>query len=167
MSKNYARESILFVAFVSTVIAANWAVNRFGVIPVGFGLMAPAGVVFVGLAFSLRDALQERTNLWIVLVAITAGALVSAIISPVLALASASAFLVSETADSIVYTILRGFGRTLAMVVSNIVGAVLDSIIFLSIAFGSLAFLPGQVFGKVAMLVPVLAFRGIRSFHKG
>jgi cadmium resistance protein CadD (predicted permease) len=32
------------VAFVLTIIAANWLVSHFGIVPVGLGLMAPAGV---------------------------------------------------------------------------------------------------------------------------
>ena len=49
----------LTALFAGTVVAANWAVNRYGIVPVGFGLMAPAGVYFAGLAFGLRDAVHE------------------------------------------------------------------------------------------------------------
>jgi hypothetical protein len=34
----------LFVAYVAAVPVANWLVDRFGVVPVGFGLRAPAAV---------------------------------------------------------------------------------------------------------------------------
>ena len=37
-------------AYLATIVAANWAVVHFGVIPVGFGLLAPAGVYFVSAA---------------------------------------------------------------------------------------------------------------------
>ena len=50
---------ILTAAFAGTVIGANWALAEFGIINIGFGLAAPAGVLFAGLAFGLRDALHE------------------------------------------------------------------------------------------------------------
>ena len=48
------------VLYVATIFAANWAIAAFGVVPVGFGLMAPAGVYFAGLAFTFRDLTQEK-----------------------------------------------------------------------------------------------------------
>ena len=43
------------LTLVATVFAANCAINRFGIVSVGFDLHAPAAVYFAGLAFSLRD----------------------------------------------------------------------------------------------------------------
>ena len=40
---------------------------------------------------------------------------------------------------------------TLAIVLSGLVGSVIDSVIFLSLAFGSLDFIVGQVVGKLWM----------------
>ena len=74
-------------------------------------------------------------------------------------LASAAAFLFSEIADLIVFTPLQKRGLVLAAVVSSIVGLVIDSIIFLQLAFGSLDFVAGQIVGKVWMVliaIPVL-----------
>ena len=51
---------IFLLLYIATIFAANWAIATFGVVPVGFGLMAPAGVYFAGLAFTLRDLTQER-----------------------------------------------------------------------------------------------------------
>jgi uncharacterized PurR-regulated membrane protein YhhQ (DUF165 family) len=42
------------------------------------------------------------------------------------------------------------------VVASNVVGAVVDSALFLWLAFGSLAFIEGQIIGKVAMTVVAL-----------
>ena len=44
--------------YVATVIAANAAIQHYGIVPVGFGYAAPAGVYFVGLALVLRDYVQ-------------------------------------------------------------------------------------------------------------
>ena len=43
------------VGYIATIFAANWAISTFGIIPVGFGLLALAGVYFAGLTFTLRD----------------------------------------------------------------------------------------------------------------
>jgi uncharacterized PurR-regulated membrane protein YhhQ (DUF165 family) len=137
--------------YVGTVFAANWAITRFGMVPVGFGLLAPAGVYFAGLAFTLRDLTHEALGRRAVLLAILAGAVCSALISPQLALASATAFLLSELADYAVYTPLREKNWLAAVTLSNTVGLVVDSVIFLALAFGSLQFLPGQIVGKAWM----------------
>jgi uncharacterized PurR-regulated membrane protein YhhQ (DUF165 family) len=146
-------EMIPLLGYIAVIVLANWAISAFGVVPVGFGLIAPAGVYFAGLAFTLRDLVQEQLGrLWTV-VAIVAGAAVSALISPQFALASGLAFLLSELADFAVYTPLRQRHWLAAVTLSNTVGLIVDSALFLSLAFGSLEFLAGQVVGKLWMTV--------------
>ena len=150
----------LGVAFVATIFLANWAISTFGTVPVGFGLAAPAGVYFAGLAFTLRDLLHESAGPRAVFIAILIGAALSAIVSPAFAIASATAFLFSELADFAVYTPLRRRRWLTAVIASNLVGLVVDSILFLWLAFGSLTYLTGQVVGKAwmtALAVVVLA----------
>jgi queuosine precursor transporter len=142
---------ITLVGYILTIFAANLAITMIGIVPVGFGLVAPAGVYFAGLAFSLRDALQETLGRRWVIAAILLGALVSAGLSAQLALASGLAFLFSELADFAVYTPLRRKSWLGAVVASNTVGVVVDSALFLWLAFGSLGFLPGQIVGKLWM----------------
>lgn len=144
------------VLYIATIFGANWAIATFGLVPVGFGLLAPAGVYFAGLAFTLRDLTQERLGARAVVVAILAGAALSAVVSPAFAVASGVAFLASEAADFAVYTPLRARGRPLALAVSNVVGLVIDSALFLLLAFGSLEFLAGQIVGKAWMTVLAL-----------
>ena len=148
---------ITLVGYIVTIFAANLAITLFGVVPVGFGLMAPAGVYFAGLAFSLRDGLQETLGRRWTVAAIIIGALVSTGLSAQLALASGLAFLFSELADFMVYTPLRQRSWLGAVVASNTVGTVVDSALFLWLAFGSLAFLPGQIVGKLWMTALAVA----------
>lgn len=144
--------------FVLTVWAANWAISRWGLVPVGFGLTAPAGVYFAGLAFTLRDVTHRTLGRWAVVAAIGVGALLSLLVSSRFALASATAFLVSETADFAVYEPVRRNGWLPAVLASNLVGLAVDSVLFLWLAFGSLAFLEGQIVGKAWMtLAGILA----------
>lgn len=148
---------ITLAGYILTIFAANLAITVIGIVPVGFGLMAPAGVYFAGLAFSLRDALQETQGRRWVIGAIAIGALVSAGLSAQLALASGLAFLFSELADFIVYTPLRHRSWLGAVVASNTVGVIVDSALFLWLAFGSLDFLVGQVVGKLWMTALTIA----------
>lgn len=158
------KRALLLAGLVGTVVAANWAVTSYGVVPVGFGLAAPAGVYLAGLAFTLRDLLHDIGGRWWVLAAIAAGAAVSvAVAPPALAVASGLAFAVSELADMAVYTPLRERRWLLAVAASNVVGLIVDSVLFLAVAFGSLAFLPGQLVGKawitVVAVMVLAAFR--------
>ncbi len=147
------------VAYVGTILAANWAVDRFGIVPVGFGYKGPAAVYIVGLAFTLQDVVHELLGAAAVFVAILAGAVLSLLVSPAFAVASAAAFLVSELTDLAVYSPLRERRPLLALGLSNTVGLVLDSLIFLWLAFGSLEFLPGQIIGKAWMTALALLLR--------
>lgn len=140
-------------AYVATIIAANWAISTFGFVPVGFGFSAPAGVYFAGLAFTFRDLTQERLGRRWTIAAIVAGAGLSAGLSPALGVASGVAFLSSELSDLAVYTPLRRKRWLLAVGASNTVGFVVDSALFLTLAFGSLEFLTGQLLGKAYMTV--------------
>lgn len=157
------------VGYIATIFAANWAIQQYGLVPVGFGLQAPAGVYFAGLAFTLRDLTQDRLGKDWTLIAIAAGAMLSALVSPAFALASGVAFLVSELADFAVYTPLRERGRwVLAVGLSGVVGAVIDSALFLWLAFGSLEFLAGQVVGKTGItLAAVGVLWGGRTAVRG
>jgi uncharacterized PurR-regulated membrane protein YhhQ (DUF165 family) len=138
-------------AYIATIFAANWAIDRYGPVSVGFGLMAPAGVYFAGLAFSLRDVTQNTLGRRAVVMAIVIGGIASAFVNRDFARASAIAFLVSEFADFAVYTPLQERGWLRAVVASNVVGFFFDSVLFLWLAFHSLHFLPGQLVGKAWM----------------
>lgn len=150
-----------FVVYIATVVAANWMISVVGLVPVGFGLVAPAGVYAAGLALTTRDLTQDSLGQRWVIVAIVAGAALSALLSPALALASGAAFLVSEVADFAVYTPLRQRRWLIAIVASNAVGALIDSALFLWLAFGTLDFLVGQLVGKGWATLGAVLFLGV------
>lgn len=158
--------------YIGTVFAANYFIEHIGVqtlpagphtIPVGFGYRAPSGVLWAGLAFTLRDVVQSMLGKWWVVNSILTGAALSYVVAPSLAWASACAFLVSETFDFVVYTPLVERRHFIpAVVLSNTVGLLVDTFIFLWLAFESLTFWQGQVVGKawmtglaLAVLVPI------------
>lgn len=97
--------------------------------------------------------------------AIFAGAALSAFFAPTaLVIASVSAFLISEMSDFFVYAPLRKRNVTAAILASGIVGSIVDSAVFLFIAFGSLDFIAGQIVGKV--WITILAAAAVYIFTK-
>lgn len=144
---------IYLLGYIATIVLANWFIQAFGIWPIGFGLYAPAGVLWVGVSFTMRDLTQEALGKRWVLLAILIGAALSAFVSLQFALASGVAFLVSELADFAVYTPLRARNWLGAVALSNTVGLVLDSALFLWLAFGSLDFIWGQIVGKGYMTI--------------
>jgi uncharacterized PurR-regulated membrane protein YhhQ (DUF165 family) len=162
-----------FVVFLALIPLANWMIHNVGtvcvpngpcLVPVAPGLMAPSGVLTIGVALVLRDVVQRCLGLWAGLLAILIGSALSGFIAPgSLVIASCLAFLLSELADCAVYTPLQRRQLVLAVVASSIVGLVVDSVVFLWLAFGSLAYLPGQVVGKLwAVLLAVPLVRLLR-----
>ncbi len=153
------KKALPIVGFIATILAANYVTTEFGLIPVGFGLMATAGTYFAGLAFVLRDSVQDAVGKWGAFAAVIAGALLSYFISdPFIALASGVAFAVSELADLAIYTPLRKRGYLRSAVASNVVGAVLDTLLFLWIAGFPVTHLTvtGQVVGKLTVTLAVV-----------
>lgn len=157
---NKLRLIILALSYLGVILAANWALETWGMISIGFGLMAPAGVFFAGLSFGLRDALQESHGRLLTIALIFVGAGLSWFISPAFAVASGTAFLFGELADFAVYTPLREKRWATAVIASNIVGSILDSVLFLWLAFGTAALtwsgIAGLTLGKFYMILPAL-----------
>jgi uncharacterized PurR-regulated membrane protein YhhQ (DUF165 family) len=169
VSQQRRSEGLLYLAlFTLTIPAANWMIGHVGtvcppqspcLVPVAPGLMAPSGVVMIGLALVLRDLVQRRLGLAAAVGAIMVGAALSAVLAPpAIVLASASAFLLSELADLLVYTPLQRRGFVRAVLASSLVGLVVDSAVFLYVAFGNLDFLAGQVVGKAWMVLLAIPF---------
>lgn len=148
---------IASIAFLSTIVGANWALATFGIVPLlGTSMMVPAGVYFAGLAFGLRDAVQELGGRTWTVGLIVVGAGLSWFIEPTFAIASGTAFLLSELADFAIYTPLRERQWVGAVIASNLVGAVVDSLLFLWLAFGSIQFWQSNTIGKALMTVPAI-----------
>lgn len=135
-------------ALVLCVLAANWLTSNVGLVPAGFGLMVTAGTWTAGLALGLRDVLHDHGGIRWVLATIAAGIALSAVLADGrIALASAVAFGVAELLDLAVYAPLRKRQWHTAVFASNTVGAVADTLLFLTIAGFGLA--PQLVFGQL------------------
>jgi uncharacterized PurR-regulated membrane protein YhhQ (DUF165 family) len=182
MNRRKAEGLVYFLAFIACIPTANWMVGHLGTVCVPGGLclvpvwpwghngplMAPSGVLMIGIALVLRDLVQRRLGRAVSLLAIVAGAALSAAVAPpALVLASGAAFLLSELADFAVYTPLQQRGLVLAVLASSVVGLIADSFLFLWLAFGSLEFLEGQIVGKLLMVLLALpVVRWIRQHEQ-
>lgn len=160
-------EGGLFLAlFALTIPAANWLIGHVGttcapngpcLIPVAPGVVGPSGVVMVGAALVLRDLVQRRLGPLAGLLAIGIGGAISGLVAQsAIVMASVTAFLLSELVDFSIYTPLQRRRFVLAVVVSSLAGLIVDSVIFLYLAFGSLDFLLGQIIGKAWMVLLAL-----------
>lgn len=165
--------TIALACFLACIPLANWLIGHVGtvcvpqgpcLVPVLPGLLAPSGVLAAGAALVLRDVVQRCLGAGWGIAAIVLGSALSALLAPgPLVAASALAFLLSEATDFAVYTPLQRRGLLLAVVASSCVGLVVDSVVFLWLAFGSLDFLAGQVVGKAwAVLFSVPLIRWLR-----
>lgn len=167
---------LALVAYVLTVIAANYAIKHWGTavapgaphtLPVGWGYRAPSGVYFVALALVLRDYVQwswdgsTRTREWLTpgkglaLLGLAVGAGLSYLVADAsIAKASALAFAASELIDFVLFTLTAPdhaghptrWGA--AVWIGGAAGLVADTFIFLEVAFHSDAFWQGQILGK-------------------
>lgn len=155
---------VLFAGYAATIAGANWATTLWSAVAVA-GLHIPAGALFAGLAFTVRDLLQDAVGTGTTLLAIALGAALSGLVAePRIALASAAAFAVSELVDLAVYTPLRDRSRLAAVGLSNAVGLLVDSLLFLPLAFGSLTYLAGQLVGKtITTVLAVAVLAGARA----
>jgi uncharacterized PurR-regulated membrane protein YhhQ (DUF165 family) len=163
---------LLVAAFAATVPAANWLIGNVGTVcipqgpcllPVGFGLTAPSGVLVIGLALVLRDMVHEAGGAKAAIAAIFIGGILSAFFAPpALVLASVLAFVLAELTDMFVYSPLRERRLGLAVFASGAVGALVDSAVFLMLAFESLEYVEGQVVGKLWMSLLAFAFIAAR-----
>ena len=135
------RTAIAVTIFLAGVVTANMIASRFGPNAVPF-----VTFFFIGLDLSLRDFLQLTMKRWSMFSMIIAGGLISYLMFPEagrIAVASASAFTFAALVDWTIFAIVRG-RWILRANVSNAFGAVADSTMFMTLAFG--AFMPVEIF---------------------
>ena len=155
-----SKKVISVVSFIACVVLANYLTATYGLIPVGFGLVAAAGTYAAGLTFVFRDLIHEAGGRRLAIAAIADGALLSWVVaSPALAVASGVTFLVAELFDLAVYVPLRKRGLLIAVLVSNVVGFTIDTFLFLYLAGFPITgpVVAGQLLAKATMTALGLA----------
>lgn len=140
--------------YLAAIVAANLSVTMFNpdvIIPINAFLL-------IGLDLSLRDKLHDRweyNHLKLrMLGLIAAGGVISWLANPaagMIAVASTAAFTSAAVADGLIYGAAKRFGYTLRSNMSNVAGAVVDSLVFPIVAFGGLS--PGLALKMVVAKV--------------
>jgi uncharacterized PurR-regulated membrane protein YhhQ (DUF165 family) len=165
------RGAAALATYITAIAAANWLTARHGEVPVGLGLVVTAGTYAAGAALLLRDVVQETCGARWVFAGIAAGALITAATSPALAVASTAAFVLAELLDTAVYTPLREHGWARAALASGCVGALVDTLAFLTLAGFpiTVSSVGGQLVGKAvwATALPVAALIAVRRVRRG
>lgn len=165
--RRFTRLTLLVVAYVGSIVTANWTSTHLPTVDVG-PLIVPAGTMLAGTTFTLRDLLHDTLTTQGVAVAIAVGAGLSLLLAtPQIAVASVVAFATSELVDTVVYARLRARSWLRATVGSNIAGLLFDSALFVPLAFGTFAAIPGQVLGKtIATGLTVAVVQIARAHHR-
>lgn len=164
--------AVLAVLYVGLVVLANWLASKYTITVPFTTYLAPAGVLCIGAVLVIRDWLNQlvRTRAVIVLMLIAGVASYAIGVAAgwtslqKIAVASLVAFLVSETIELLVFLPVRRRSLTAGVALSATVGNAIDSYLFLTIAFGSLAFFWGNFIGKMEMIAVGVALTAIRRF---
>lgn len=166
-----------FVAAMAVVVAASNYLVQFPVNQFGLGELLTWGAFTYPVAFLVNDLTNRRFGPAAARKVVLAGFLLAVALSiwlasPRIAIASGSAFLVAQLLDVSVFNAFRGQTWWRAPFVSTMIGSVVDTLLFFSIAFaarfaildtgfgledGSLAF-PVSWFGAQVPLWVSLAF---------
>lgn len=139
------------ILYIAAIITANITTAAFAPTHI-LGLIVPAGSWLIGLTFIMRDWVQHeygrRTTYAVIGLALVLSAVVAIWQGNGLSivLASAAAFLVSESADTEVYTRLK-LPLHYRVFWSGVAGGVLDSVIFVLIA----GFPPQAIIGQAVV----------------
>lgn len=133
--------------YAAAMIGANLIVAAFGPWVMPFN-----GFFLIGLDLALRDWLHFRLRMWQMGALIAATGLLTYLLNPAaqnIAIASGVAFAIAAVADWLVFVKMPGtwFQRSAS---SNVAGALVDSVLFPLIAFGSLSVAPVLFAAKVA-----------------
>lgn len=152
-------------AYVAAIVLVNWLFDVLPIVETPLGAWPPASIV-VGFVLILRDFAQREVGHYVLMAMLAAGVITYFMVDPFIAFASVSAFLVSETADWIVYTVTKRPLRD-RILASSAVSSPLDSVVFLGlIGFLSPASFMLQTISKfagAAVIWAVLRHRASRA----
>ena len=166
-----------FVAAMAVVVAASNYLVQFPVTQFGLGEILTWGAFTYPVAFLVNDLTNRRFGAAAARKVVLAGFVLAVLLSiwlasPRIAIASGTAFLVAQLLDVSVFNVFRGQVWWRAPFISTLIGSVVDTLLFFSIAFaarfafldtgfgledGSLAF-PVSWFGAQVPLWVSLAF---------
>jgi len=116
--------------YIVLIVAVNWLFTVLPLVDLPGGDKWPPASLVVGLIFVARDFAQREIGHRVIIAMLVAGALSYIMASPYVAMASVTAFLISEFADWAVYSFTgRPFSQRILL--SSLIATPLDSAVFL------------------------------------
>jgi queuosine precursor transporter len=118
------------LGYVVLIVAVNYGFSVVPMVALPWGEMWPPMSIVVGLVFIARDYAQREVGHRVILAMLVAGVLSYFMASPFIAVASVSAFLISEFVDWAVYSFTKKpFAQRVLL--SSALGTPVDSAVFL------------------------------------
>lgn len=118
------------IIYVALIVAVNWLFTVLPLVDLPGGEKWPPASLIVGLIFVARDFAQREIGHRVIIAMLVAGGISYIMADPFVAVASVTAFLISEFADWAVYSFTgRPFSQRILL--SSLVGTPLDSAVFL------------------------------------
>lgn len=155
---NKALTLLACAGYVACVVLANVLTDHLGLVPIGFGLLVTAGTFAAGGALLTRNVVQDVAGFVVVVALMISGCALSWwLASPMLAVASAAAFLMSESVDMLAFTLLRRRRSwPLAIATAALVSATVDTLVFLHVA--QFPITAGTVAGQLVVKIGISWF---------
>lgn len=141
--------------YLVAIIVANIITSAFPPIPL-LSLLVPAGTVLIGFTFIMRDFVQIKHGRMktyaVILIALVLSAVATYLMGNGfrIVLASTLSFAISEVMDTEIFTRMRS-KISKRVLVSGIVGSVIDSVVFTIVAGFPINAMYGQLIVKSAM----------------
>lgn len=131
-----------FVAMMAAVVAASNFLVQFPFAHFGLGELLTWGAFTYPVAFLVNDLTNRRFGPAAARRVVLAGFAIAVVMSvwlasPRIAIASGSAFLVAQTLDIAVFDRLRERAWWQAPLISTVIGSVVDTLLFFSMAFSA------------------------------
>ena len=137
------------ILYIVLIVAVNWLFTVLPLIDLPGGDKWPPASLVVGLIFVARDFAQREIGHRVIIAMLIAGAISYVMADPFVAMASVTAFLISEFADWAVYS-FTGKPFSQRILISSVIATPLDSAVFL-LMIGHFS-----VVGAVAMTISKL-----------
>ena len=121
------------IIYIATVVLINMAFTYIQPFELYDGTIWSIGSVIAGAVFVARDYAQREVGHYkVMLLMITAGAISYLLADPFVAIASISAFAISELSDYLVFTFKKGSFKN-KVIWSSLIGVPVDTLVFLMI----------------------------------
>lgn len=117
------------VTYIASIAFINWLFVVIPPVPV-LGTMFPPVMLVVGLVFVFRDFSQREIGHYVLAAMLAGGAISYFMSAPAVAIASVTAFLISETVDWLVYTVTKK-PISQRILLSSLFSVPIDTFVFL------------------------------------